>query len=1185
MLPGGDELSSPVSNVIEKRYIVKSGVESTEEFSYDINNLTVFHKDRDNFVLRTFRSDCGKVQRMVSGLVLTSPNDPLDVDDDGVRKTQAPPDDELNSPPIDQRFQYGNGLLAWIARTPYDESPLDGTSFVYYDNQRLHEKIDPQPPSQILLGPPSTEITWDGDQLIKISNELEQETDYLYDSLGRLSLTTYDDATTEGYRYDLAEAGETQNVVESKNRVGVVTRDQYDLAGRLVLSVPAYADGANAVTWVGNGQHTQLPQDLSTYDRTSITYRAGHPYDQPHRIRGNGGTREYRYDYRGRLINELKVAAKDKFIQDTYQYQDNQIFKHEYKVGYQLGDVNGDGVADLLDRSPFVELITGGSVDSLAALAAADVNQDGNVNLVDVQPFVDLIRSAEPQETTQHIFRRTFFAYDAESGKASRTIRMRHAGVPGYSDIAAVFAEDSIAGDPENPDYIIEDVTLDGRGNIIEETDGRGTVKVTHCDGHNNPVRVVEDSGGFDLTTKYAYSEFGNLEEMILPTGQTTAYGSSLLDSGSGGGFSLGGQFAFFAQTRAAQTANLPPEDPDNVSLQTSFEYDLLGRRIRTRHPRPNGTPDTDQDNPIRTTDVFYQDICCERFMATRNALGDTTIEYRDGVGRLVREMTVDNYVEGDGLSPSDDKKVRENSCLYRPDNLKEFSTVWRNFAPVPAEGFIGDATPPISGVNGPVATTGVTQRFMYDFDLTDGVGLDSTTGESINRIWDGGQAGISIAPAIAKLAEPVAAGGADLSFGADSPGVAVAVVSPDEEIVQVTILDGAERQVMLALIGGPAAPNSDDVGRLIDWTCTVYDNAAAVDGQALEELQRSYFVTAESNSGARSQKMVANGYRWPVRTTDEENRQTIIGYDAQGNRRNVTNALNQEFDYVFDELGRQTSMTDQTLGITNSVSYDSVGRMETRIDGKGQLTTYENFDGLDRPRTLRDRLNHLTLSSYNLDGGQYFQNTVTDAAGKTTTYTLDELHRRKSITLADGTSTDYDYDAANRISRVDLDSGAYREVEYAYSGVTNEVRFFNNAGVQTSVDRYGHNDALQRIEASRFLESSGNLVLDHKLVRDFTLRGQLAFERTEYENQQLTVDYAYDSRGRIEQLTYPSGRNARYGYTDRNQLETIHWGAGNGNLIETRGYNPIRQLTSCTRPSGANEIRNYDSLRLTSIS
>ena len=51
-----------------------------------------------------------------------------------------------------------------------------------------------------------------------------------------------------------------------------------------------------------------------------------------------------------------------------------------------LGDVNCDGFVNLLDVSPFVDLIT-----SSGFSLKADINQDGAVNLLDVTPFVELL--------------------------------------------------------------------------------------------------------------------------------------------------------------------------------------------------------------------------------------------------------------------------------------------------------------------------------------------------------------------------------------------------------------------------------------------------------------------------------------------------------------------------------------------------------------------------------------------------------------------------------------------------------------------------------------------------------------------------------------------------------------------------------------------------------------------------
>ena len=53
---------------------------------------------------------------------------------------------------------------------------------------------------------------------------------------------------------------------------------------------------------------------------------------------------------------------------------------------FVLGDINCDGEVNLLDVTPFVDLLTSGMF-----LDKADINGDGSVDLLDVGPFVDLL--------------------------------------------------------------------------------------------------------------------------------------------------------------------------------------------------------------------------------------------------------------------------------------------------------------------------------------------------------------------------------------------------------------------------------------------------------------------------------------------------------------------------------------------------------------------------------------------------------------------------------------------------------------------------------------------------------------------------------------------------------------------------------------------------------------------------
>ena len=86
----------------------------------------------------------------------------------------------------------------------------------------------------------------------------------------------------------------------------------------------------------------------------------------------NVGFLSFRSDCTPFGTDETHIVAYDNFLAVASQV----IF----------GDVNGDGIVDLLDVQPFVNLLTTATFQP-----EADVNCDGSVNLLDVAPFVDAL--------------------------------------------------------------------------------------------------------------------------------------------------------------------------------------------------------------------------------------------------------------------------------------------------------------------------------------------------------------------------------------------------------------------------------------------------------------------------------------------------------------------------------------------------------------------------------------------------------------------------------------------------------------------------------------------------------------------------------------------------------------------------------------------------------------------------
>ena len=137
------------------------------------------------------------------------------------------------------------------------------------------------------------------------------------------------------------------------------------------------------------------------------------------------------------------------------------------------------------------------------------------------------------------------------------------------------------------------------------------------------------------------------------------------------------------------------------------------------------------------------------------------------------------------------------------------------------------------------------------------------------------------------------------------------------------------------------------------------------------------------------------------------------------------------------------------------------------------------------------------------------------------------------------------------------------------------KIEYRNAAGTLTGSDDFTYNSLLQRTAAtSRYGVNSGWTYDD---------QGRMLTESTTYSSQTYNVGYHYDSRGRLDEITYPSGRKVAYTFDERSSIDLIKW---DNNTIEDRGYDDLARLNAVTRTGSAvDETRTYDNAgRLTSI-
>lgn len=88
----------------------------------------------------------------------------------------------------------------------------------------------------------------------------------------------------------------------------------------------------------------------------------------------------------------LQIGPGKLGIARNGQFTDGELVRPIFGSAYLTldgvlpGDLNGDGLTDLLDVAPFIQLLQSGEYAS-----EADINCDGDVNLLDISPFVAIV--------------------------------------------------------------------------------------------------------------------------------------------------------------------------------------------------------------------------------------------------------------------------------------------------------------------------------------------------------------------------------------------------------------------------------------------------------------------------------------------------------------------------------------------------------------------------------------------------------------------------------------------------------------------------------------------------------------------------------------------------------------------------------------------------------------------------
>ena len=298
----------------------------------------------------------------------------------------------------------------------------------------------------------------------------------------------------------------------------------------------------------------------------------------------------------------------------------------------------------------------------------------------------------------------------------------------------------------------------------------------------------------------------------------------------------------------------------------------------------------------------------------------------------------------------------------------------------------------------------------------------------------------------------------------------------------------------------------------------------------------------------------------------DAEGNRIAYTLDAMGNRTaenlyDPSNALTQTRTRVFNTLNQLWKQIGAagTTSVTTTFSYDNNGN-QTGINAPLSRNTTQAYDELNRLKQVTDPLSGVTQYGYNaLD--QLIS--VTDPRSKVTSYTYNALGDLTQQVSPDtgttsntydaggnlATSTDarnktatYGYDALNRVTSLSYPD---QTISYTYDGGTN-----------------------QKGRLTQLTDASGSTRWSYD-AQDRVLSRQQSMGVTK------TLSYAYDSFGRLQTLTLPSGNTVSYGYTN-GQVTSLTLN-GSTTILSNVLYEPFGPTRGWTWGSSTLAIREYD--------
>lgn len=263
--------------------------------------------------------------------------------------------------------------------------------------------------------------------------------------------------------------------------------------------------------------------------------------------------------------------------------------------------------------------------------------------------------------------------------------------------------------------------------------------------------------------------------------------------------------------------------------------------------------------------------------------------------------------------------------------------------------------------------------------------------------------------------------------------------------------------------------------------------------------------------------------------------------------------ATGQTTTYAYDNQGNVTSVTDPLSRVTTN-QYDALNRL-VQITAPGTTVTKYAYNGLDQLTQVTDPRNLVT--GYTVNGlGNLTQQSSPDTGATVNTY--DAAGNLLTQTDAKGQVTTYTYDAINRVTSITFNDGSKQN--YAYDQGAN---------------------GLGRL--TQIAELDPALTETARIDYAYDQKGRVLSETRTVNAVAYVTAYSYDASGRMNGVTYPSGRSMAYTFDALgrvNQVTTMapaSQGGATQVVAQNIQYHPFGGAKSWTLGNGQIVARTID--------